>query len=129
MGQCLCRGKRRTNTRDDSSEEGSEPDSDPGSLSSSEQQVLLAYLGCGTITSVQVVLDQLSVDSLVLETLLVIRTLVENEQDPPPSLTKLHAVADHEEGWLQLVQVVSVLETTQFRQQLSLFALLCVGRL
>jgi len=89
MGQCLCRGKRRTNTRDDSSEEGSEPDSDPGSLSSSEQQV---------------VLDQLSVDSLVLETLLVIRTLVENEQDPPPSLTKLHAVADHEEGWLQLVQ-------------------------
>ena len=70
-----------------------------------------------------------TVNSLVLETLLVIRTLVENEQDPPPSLTKLHAVADHEEGWLQLVQVVSVLETTQFRQQLSLFALLCVGRL
>lgn len=41
---------------------------------------------------------------LVLETLLVIRTLVENEQEPPPSLTKLHAVADQEEGWLQLVQ-------------------------
>ena len=40
---------------------------------------------------------------LVLETLLVIRTLVENEQEPPPSLTKLHAVADQEEGWLQLV--------------------------
>ena len=41
---------------------------------------------------------------LVLETLLVIRTLVENEQEPPPSLTKLHAVADQEEGWLQLVK-------------------------
>jgi len=52
----------------------------------------------------EVTLDQVTVNALVLETLLVIRTLVENEQDPPPSLIKLHAVADHEEGWLQLVQ-------------------------
>lgn len=49
-------------------------------------------------------LDQSTVNCLVLETLLVIRTLVENEQDPPPSLMRLHAVADHEEGWLQLVR-------------------------
>ena len=48
--------------------------------------------------------DQKTVNSLVLETLLVIRTLVENEQDPPASLMKLHSVADNEEGWLQLVQ-------------------------
>ena len=50
------------------------------------------------------VLDQESVDSLVLETLVIIRTLVENEQDPPASMVRLHAVADHEEGWLQLVR-------------------------
>lgn len=50
------------------------------------------------------VLDRVTVDSLVLETLVVIRTLVENEQDPPPSLLRLHLVADHESGWLQLVQ-------------------------
>ena len=48
--------------------------------------------------------DQKTVNSLVLDTLLVIRTLVENEQDPPASLMKLHSVADNEEGWLQLVQ-------------------------
>ena len=52
----------------------------------------------------EIALDQITVNSLVLETLRVIRTLVENEQDPPPSLIKLHAIADHEEGWLQLVQ-------------------------
>ena len=45
-----------------------------------------------------------TVNSLVLETLLVIRTLVENEQDPPPSLMRLHHIADQEEGWVQLVE-------------------------
>lgn len=57
--------------------------------------------------------DQKTVNSLVLDTLLVIRTLVENEQDPPASLMKLHSVADHEEGWLQLVQsLVEVIPVT-----------------
>ena len=45
-----------------------------------------------------------TVNSLVLETLLVIRTLVENEQDPPPSLMRLHHIADQEQGWVQLVE-------------------------
>jgi len=58
----------------------------------------------GSLEDKEIMLDQVTVNSLVLETLLVIRTLVENEQDPPPSLIKLHAVADHGEGWLQLVQ-------------------------
>ena len=43
-----------------------------------------------------------TVNSLVLETLLVIRTLVENEQDPPPSLMRLHHIADQEEGLTNL---------------------------
>lgn len=80
MGQCLC------------SEEGER--SAPGSSLSV----------CPPPQGEEARADQTTVNYLVLETLLVIRTLVENEQEPPPSLTKLHAVADHEEGWLQLVR-------------------------
>ena len=42
------------------------------------------------------------VDDLVLETLVVIRTKVEIEQDPPDSLIKLNSVAEKEEGWIQV---------------------------
>uniref|UniRef100_T1IHI8 RING finger and SPRY domain-containing protein 1 n=1 Tax=Strigamia maritima TaxID=126957 RepID=T1IHI8_STRMM len=45
----------------------------------------------------------LIVDSLVLETLAIIRHLVDNEQDPPPSMMKLHMIADKENGWLTVV--------------------------
>ena len=44
------------------------------------------------------------INSLVLDTLLEIRTLVENEQEPPASLLRLHTIADKEEGWVQLVE-------------------------
>ena len=87
MGQCLCT-------------EGTDPD--PQDMTASggraHSDISLHSLEETVLT------DQKTVDSLVLETLLVIRTLVENEQDPPASLMKLHSVADHEEGWLQLVQ-------------------------
>lgn len=86
MGQCLCRDTSISREEDPPDlptlEHCSGPHGDDGGL----------------------ILDQATVNCLVLETLLVIRTLVENEQDPPPSLMRLHAVADHEEGWLQLVR-------------------------
>ena len=75
MGSCLCRG--------------SSPPSPPGGS-------LLSLAAAPAA-------DQAAVDLLVLETLRVIRTLVENEQEPPAALTKLHAVADQEAGWLALV--------------------------
>jgi len=81
MGSCLCRGER-------------EAPPTPGSSLSV----------CPTTDNDPNITDQDTVNHLVLETLLVIRTLVENEQEPPQSLTKLHAVADHEEGWLALVK-------------------------
>ena len=87
MGQCLCTGGTEADPEDPISP-GGRANSDL-SLQSQEDTV---------------VTDQKTVDSLVLETLMVIRTLVENEQDPPASLMKLHSVADNEEGWLQLVQ-------------------------
>ncbi|XP_060520649.1 RING finger and SPRY domain-containing protein 1-like isoform X2 [Cylas formicarius] len=43
------------------------------------------------------------VDRLVLETLGVIETLVDNEQEPPASMLLLHNIADNEEGWIQVV--------------------------
>ncbi|XP_056638627.1 RING finger and SPRY domain-containing protein 1-like [Diorhabda sublineata] len=43
------------------------------------------------------------VDMLVLETLGVIATLVDNEQEPPNSMLLLHNIADNEEGWIQVV--------------------------
>uniref|UniRef100_A0A1B6LFK8 RING finger and SPRY domain-containing protein 1 n=1 Tax=Graphocephala atropunctata TaxID=36148 RepID=A0A1B6LFK8_9HEMI len=44
------------------------------------------------------------VDNLVLDTLNVIGTLVENEEEPPEVLLKLHNIADQEYGWIQVVQ-------------------------
>ncbi|KAJ1523563.1 hypothetical protein ONE63_001411 [Megalurothrips usitatus] len=44
------------------------------------------------------------VDELVLETLNVIDTYVETDQEPsPPSILTLHAIADQEDGWIQVV--------------------------
>lgn len=48
--------------------------------------------------------DSQTVDGLVLETLAVIGTLVDNEQEPPPSMLRLHNIADNEEGWIQVVR-------------------------
>ncbi|KAJ8942934.1 hypothetical protein NQ318_003819 [Aromia moschata] len=47
--------------------------------------------------------DASYVDRLVLETLGVIATLVDNEQEPPSSMLLLHNIADNEEGWIQVV--------------------------
>ena len=82
MGSCLCKVKCRDDAQFDSP--GSVEDT--GSVEDSEDPDISL---CD--------LDQVQVDSLVLETLLVIRTLVENDQDPPPSLLKLHNIADNEE--------------------------------
>ncbi|XP_076385864.1 RING finger and SPRY domain-containing protein 1 isoform X2 [Megachile rotundata] len=44
-----------------------------------------------------------NIDKLVLESLGVIGSLVDNEQEPPPAMLKLHAIADKEDGWIQVV--------------------------
>ncbi|CAN7941700.1 unnamed protein product [Ixodes pacificus] len=44
------------------------------------------------------------VEHLILETLSIIRTLVDNEQEPPPFMIKLHLLADKESGWLLVVK-------------------------
>ncbi|CAG9856793.1 unnamed protein product [Phyllotreta striolata] len=47
--------------------------------------------------------DATYVDKLVLETLGVIASLVDNEQEPPSSMQLLHNIADNEDGWIQVV--------------------------
>lgn len=60
------------------------------------------------------VADSETVDRLVLETLDVIGTLVDNEQEPPHSMLKLHHIADKEDGWIQVVQsMVDVIPTEE----------------
>lgn len=54
-------------------------------------------------TSIGKAPDPALVDKLVLETLGVIETLVDNEQEPPSSMLHLHNIADNEEGWIQVV--------------------------
>ncbi|GFT60569.1 RING finger and SPRY domain-containing protein 1 [Nephila pilipes] len=44
-----------------------------------------------------------SVDELVMETLCVIRTFVDNDIEPPPSMAQIHCIADKEIGWLTVV--------------------------
>ncbi|XP_076649394.1 RING finger and SPRY domain-containing protein 1 [Halictus rubicundus] len=44
-----------------------------------------------------------NIDKLVLETLAVIGSLVDNEQEPPPAMLKLHIIADKEDGWIQVI--------------------------
>ena len=89
MGSCLCKGR----CQDDTAQFDS-----PGSVADT-----------GSLEDMSLCdLDQVQVDSLVLETLLVIRTLVENDQDPPPCLMKLHNVADNQEVILHVCLSVSV---------------------
>ncbi|GMT00745.1 hypothetical protein PENTCL1PPCAC_30836, partial [Pristionchus entomophagus] len=44
------------------------------------------------------------VNHLIIETLSVIRDLVNNDQEPPGSLLKLNLIADKEEGWQMVVR-------------------------
>ncbi|EGT36564.1 hypothetical protein CAEBREN_07050 [Caenorhabditis brenneri] len=46
------------------------------------------------------------IKDLILETLEVIRTLVNNEQEPPQSLLKLNFIADEEKGWMLVVRAL-----------------------
>ncbi|CAB3407581.1 unnamed protein product [Caenorhabditis bovis] len=46
------------------------------------------------------------IKALILETLEVIRTLVNNEQEPPQSLLKLNFIADEEKGWIMVVKAL-----------------------
>ncbi|CAG4929895.1 unnamed protein product [Parnassius apollo] len=49
------------------------------------------------------VVDTIIVDQLVLEILGLIASFVDNDEESPVSLVKLHVIADKEDGWIQVV--------------------------
>lgn len=46
------------------------------------------------------------IKDLILDTSKLIRTLVDNEQDPPRSMLLLHKIADKEQGWVNVVKTL-----------------------
>ncbi|XP_070575389.1 RING finger and SPRY domain-containing protein 1-like [Ptychodera flava] len=63
----------------------------------------IASLGTeGCIPSMTRTVPRSNTDTLILDTLAVIRSLVDNEQDPPYSMLKLHQIAETESGWLEV---------------------------
>lgn len=101
MGTCLCK------------EQQSESDNNAGVHNSSTVHSVSAqlqagdcldcYVAASSSGSCQKLPSSSTVDRLILETLNVIGTLVENEQEPPPAMLQLHVIADKEDGWLQVV--------------------------
>ncbi|KAF8368289.1 hypothetical protein PRIPAC_86118 [Pristionchus pacificus] len=57
------------------------------------------------------------INHLILETLSVIRDLVNNDQEPPGSLLKLNLIADKEEGWQMVVR--SLIDTVPHEDALG----------
>ncbi|XP_038070409.1 RING finger and SPRY domain-containing protein 1-like [Patiria miniata] len=47
--------------------------------------------------------DDTNTDILVLDTLSIIRRLVDNDPEPPSSMLRLHDIAESESGWLRVV--------------------------
>ncbi|XP_006812624.1 RING finger and SPRY domain-containing protein 1-like [Saccoglossus kowalevskii] len=99
MGACVC---KEANPRS----HGGEPYTTAQSNATSRTQspVSGAGLDGGCIPSVTnwATSRNTNTDKLVLDTLSVIRTLVDNEQDPPYSMLKLHQIAETESGWLEV---------------------------
>jgi len=54
--------------------------------------------------TVQASVPRVIIDKMVLETLNAIRTLVDNEQDPPEAMVYLHELSETESGWLDVTQ-------------------------
>lgn len=93
MGACVCREKR---SQASESQDGSYV---PSSYVPSRVESMSGK-------------NSATVDSLVLETLTVIRTLVDNEQEPPQSMLRLHAIADKESGWIAVVtSMINIIPT------------------
>lgn len=124
MGSCLC--KEKTVNRNASSRpagnsraarhhlplEVDQTDSvrsDPGSSSSS------GYHGSqGMIMRPG---SKKTVRMLVLETLSVIRTLIDSEQEPPQAMIQLHKIAESEQGWLDVAK--SLIQAIPMRDPLG----------
>lgn len=97
MGICHCKNKGRNSRRSD--HDGASRSSHPSGV-----QYLDGVRGESTFDhdwgkSV----SPKDVEALILDSLRIIRSLVENDQEPPQELFKLHNIADQDDGWIQIV--------------------------
>ncbi|KJH51112.1 SPRY domain protein [Dictyocaulus viviparus] len=109
MGSCLCKEKTRRHNENRSAR-GSRPHRREEDLNGSSQSSELdaeydlegpSHLGRRMSVTNYVGND---VKDLIRQTLKVIRSLVNNEQEPPASLLKLNMIAEREKGWLLVVE-------------------------
>lgn len=99
MGSCLC--KDQDSRTEERTQNGSAVQSAPVHIPAGEcRECHTSEENCGFSQRFR---SSATVDRLVLETLSVIGSMVENEQEPPPAMLRLHSIADREDGWIQVV--------------------------
>lgn len=108
MGSCIC--KEKTIRRSHSSNSGrnrvrsSLDDYDTGDDVRSDQLSSTSSGYHGSQGLVSRTASKKTVKALVLETLSVIRTLIDNETEPPQAMIQLHKIAETEQGWLDVAK-------------------------
>lgn len=111
MGSCVC--KEKTSAQSDTpshhrNQNRPQNDSRLGVVqtdsarSDAESSTSSGYHGSQILISRSV--GKKTVRSLVLETLSVIRTLIDNETEPPQAMIQLHKIAETETGWLEVAK-------------------------
>jgi len=88
MGHCLC--------KDEKSREDTPP--------AYNQRFSFSSDTLSLVQDSPICLTQSEVNNYVLQTLSVIRTKVDIEDDPPESLVKLNSIVEKEDGWIQLLK-------------------------
>ncbi|KAJ1355763.1 hypothetical protein KIN20_013299 [Parelaphostrongylus tenuis] len=117
MGSCLCKGKTRRSGETSSGSRGGSRSCRRGeeerneSSQSSEMEMDFEIEGSSQLGRRMSGTNYVGNDvkDLIRQTLKVIRSLVNNEQEPPASLLKLNMIAEREKGWLLVVE--SLIET------------------
>lgn len=120
MGQCVCKEKyvtwfgrnRRRNRDDGPGNRAGDPPTAGGDLAEFPEDAALPSIlisprggGVGGAERDDEFLSTTAsrIGRLVLEALSTIRTLVDNDMEPPVSMTRLHQIAEQEDGWILVV--------------------------
>lgn len=110
MGTCWCSDKRDDENENENENEEEEEDDDddvvsemniqPGPSSAVTPMDIATTEFCDPCCRL---VNPFIVDKLILEMLSLITSFIDNDEESPVPLMKLHALADKEEGWIQVV--------------------------
>lgn len=106
MGSCVCKEKTSSTTVDGSSGFPHNVISVDGGYVTDRYDVASSTSSGyhGSQVLVNRTTSKKTVKALVLETLSVIRTLIDNETEPPQAMMQLHKIAETEQGWLDVAK-------------------------